>query len=74
MKINFDFNNEDFVQEFNVEHDEVSPEYLWLEIRQTGTNGNDIDGTLALHHSEAITLANALQMVANHIKENFTNK
>jgi len=74
MTLAFNFNNgDDFIQEFEVQHDISSPICMWIKYHED-SDGCKEDVTITLRYDEAIVLAKAILHVAEHIKENYSEE
>lgn len=68
---NIDFSDETFEQRFEIEHDNSSPECLWLRVveKNLEADGDDIDHVITLRASEMKALGKALAFAAEYVEE-----
>lgn len=67
---NIDFSDETLEQRFEIEHDNHSPECLWLRIveKNLEAEGEDIDHIITLRASEMKALGKALVFAAEYVE------
>ena len=67
---NIDFSDETLEQRFEIEHDDCSPECLWLRIvdKNLEAEGDDVDCTITLRAGEMKALGKALVFAAEYVE------
>lgn len=67
---NIDFSDEALEQRFEIEHDNYSPECLWLRIvdKNLDAEGEGMDHTITLRASEMKALGKALVFAAEYVE------